>query len=252
MSQDEFAQAYTRLISLPLKERIKSAASYAALLTQAFQKEKSPSVESLEFYQQHLQKVLPLLTLASRSNAVSRLLSKINAVLVEKKYGGEPTVLQKQNAKPAISHGMYLADPALYLPSYYDEKTILYHCNNGIGLVLYPGHDGLCDAQLRLVSGHYPIPSLKEFKCIYHSIVEEVTLRCESGKIVLGSVSENIVHAELLLEPGLYQVKVYLFEVPRSERTIYYYILAKSSDQNRVSPYTQFIQAIELEDVRSS
>jgi hypothetical protein len=253
MSQNELAQAYTRLISLPLKDRMKGAASYAFSLTKAFQEEKGPSVESLEFYQQHLQKVLPLLILTSRANVVSRLLSKITATLVEKKYGGEPAILQKQNAKPAISHGMYIADPVLYPSNHaYDEKTDLHHCNNGIGLVLYPGHDGPCDAQLRLVSGHYPIPSLKEFKCIYRSIAEEVTLRCESGKIVLGSVLEHTVHAELLLEPGLYQLKAYLFEVPRSERTIYYYILVKSSDQNRTSPYTQFIQSIELEDVLSS
>lgn len=184
---------------------------------------------------------------------MSRLLSKITAIIVENKYGGEPTILQKQNAKPAISNGMYIADPALY-PSNDadDEKTDLHHCNHGIGLVLYPGHDGPCDAQLRLVSGHYPIPSLKELKCIYHSIAEEMTLRCESGKIVLGSCLKRTIHAELLLEPGLYQLKTYLFEVPRSERTIHYYVLAKSSIQNRTSPYTQFFQNIELKDVRSS
>lgn len=251
VSQAELAQAYTRLISLPLKDRIKGAASYAASLIQAFQEEKAPSVESLEFYRQHLQKILPLLALSSRANAVSRLLSKITSTLVEKKYGGEPAILQKKNAKPAISHGMYIADPVLYPPNYvYDEKTNLHYCNNGIALVLHPGHDGPCDAQLRFVSGHYPIPSLKEFKCIYRSITEEVTLRCESGKIVLGSVLEQTAHAELLLEPGLYQLNVYLFEIPRSERTIYYYVLATSSDQNRTPPFTQFIQNIELEDVR--
>lgn len=47
MSQNELAKAYTRLISMPLKDHIKGAASYAASLTQAFQKEKDPSVESL-------------------------------------------------------------------------------------------------------------------------------------------------------------------------------------------------------------
>jgi hypothetical protein len=154
----------------------------------------------------------------------------------------EPVILSKNSGQVGIDSGtLMIADPGLLDERIEDFKYWQQIASEGRAYFIATGGDGLAAAQIRVID--FPIPALSVKETRFGRDQSETRIiHVPSGNIV---VSDPVYHDTPewsmadTVEPGYYQVSVFMFEIP-DKILSYYFVMCKSD-----GPHTNTSQDIQ-------
>jgi len=154
----------------------------------------------------------------------------------------EPVILSKNSGHVGIDSGtLMIADSSLLDDQFEDYRHWSQIASEGRAYFIATGGDGITAAQIRVID--FPIPAL--------SVKETRFGRDQTDTRVIHVPSGNIIVSDPVywdtpewsmvdtVEPGYYQVSVFVFEIP-SKIFSYYFVMCKSD-----GPHTNTLQAMQ-------
>lgn len=225
---------------LPLKQRRKAyrTASHVAVelgLTSNL------ALKDIDFCMAVIKTCLPALTYPT---AIQNRLTKIHRKKLELMGidDPEPVILSKKSGNVGIDSGtLMIADPALLDEQIEDHGHWPQIAAEGRAYFIATGGDGVTSAQIRVIDFPFPSLSVKETRFGREQSDTRI-IHVPSGNIV---VSDPVYHDSpahsmtAVVEPGFYQVSVFVFEIP-GKIFSYYFVMCKSG-----GPHTNTRQAIQ-------
>jgi len=153
-------------------------------------------------------------------------------------------VLAKQNQAVTVESGtITVADPiqASEFPfTNYTKKEFENFMNQGCGLILSTGSDGIFDTQLRLVEAPEPLLSPNEYKFL-EAATNTITITVKSDHIGIADLHQLSSSNHVFdINPGFYKICAYLFDNKKNFRC-YYIVLSKTQEtpeNNNVTLFT--------------
>ena len=240
MTLPELRKMWDRTEKMSLKDRRKAfrSASHVAV---ELGLNSDLEVEDIDFCIDVIKTCLPAL---SYPTATQNKLTKIYRKKLELMGidDPEPVILSKNSGQVGIDSGtLMIADPGLLDERIEDFKYWQQIASEGRAYFIATGGDGLAAAQIRVID--FPIPALSVKETRFGRDQSETRIiHVPSGNIV---VSDPVYHDTPewsmadTVEPGYYQVSVFMFEIP-DKILSYYFVMCKSD-----GPHTNTSQDIQ-------
>ncbi len=236
----ELKKMWQQTEQLPLKERRKAyrTASHVAVEL-GLKSDLEP--EDIDFCIEVIKTCLPALNYptATQNKLTKIYRRKIELMGID---DPEPVILSKKSGQVGIDSGtLMIADTSLLDGQIEDYKYWPQIASEGRAYFIATGGDGLAAAQIRVID--FPIPALSVKETRFGRDQSETRIiHVPSGNIV---VSDPVYHDTPewsmadTVEPGYYQVSVFMFEIP-DKILSYYFVMCKSD-----GPHTNTLQDIQ-------
>ena len=236
----ELKKMWQQTEKLPLKDRRKAYRSASHLAVElGLNSDLEP--EEIDFCIQVIKTCLPAL---SYPTATQNKLTKIYRKKLELMGvdDPEPVILSKNSGQVGIESGtLMIADQGLLDGRIEDFKYWPQIAAEGRACFVATGGDGMTAAQIRVIDFPFPALSVKETR-FGRDQSDTRVIHVPSGNIV---VSDPVYHDTPewsmvdTVEPGYYQVSVFIFEIP-DKIFSYYFVMCKSD-----GPHTNTLQDIQ-------
>ena len=154
----------------------------------------------------------------------------------------EPAILSKSSGHVGIDSGaLMIADTSLLNDQIEDYRQWPKIASEGRAYFISTGGDGIAAAQIRVIDFPFPALSVKETRFGRNQSDPRV-IHVPSGNIVVSDPAYHDMPEWSMVdtvEPGYYQVSVFVFEIP-GKIFSFYFVMCKSE-----GPHTKTLQAVQ-------
>ena len=240
MTLSELRKMWDKTESMPMKDRRKA---YRTASHNAVELGLNPDldVEDIGFCINVIKTCLPALSYPTATqNKLTKIYQrKLKLMGID---DPEPVILSKKSGQVGIDSGtLMIADQSLLNDQVEDCSHWPRIASEGRAYFIATGGDGITSAQLRVIDFPFPSLSVKETR-FGRDQSETRIIHIPSGNIVVSDPvywDTPVWSMVAIVEPGYYQVSVFVFEIP-GKIFSYYFVMCKSD-----GPHTNTTQDIQ-------
>lgn len=240
MTLSDLKRMWDQSASMPLKDRRKA---YRSACHFAVELGLNTDLDSndIDFCIDVIRTCLPVL---SYPTAIQNRLTKIyiRKLALTGIDDPEPVLLSKKSGNVGIDSGtLMIADTSFLDDRIEDYRNWSRVSSEGGAYFISTGGDGIAAAQLRVIDFPFPALSVRETR-FGRDQSDARIIHVPSGKIVVSDpVYHDVPEYSILdeVEPGYYQVAVFVFEIPGKVFS-YYFVMCRSD-----GPHTNTVQDIQ-------